>query len=236
MFDLGAKASFARAQMIFNVDVEANLSAYLADWLQSQSAPEMALDGPEREVGKALPQWKPKSILDHMSGSFTFASVFEDFVSGSRVNIHPTHATWTKLFLFSGAEFQPYYPNFNPSFSRLAALEYAKERELSSDCLSFSVRRRLGSIFSLVASSSWVAAQTLRSSHRHCWSLALVADDRRSGLEMLAGFNHMGNCCFGFKKDIGDSGVALRISSVVLRAMDCPSVDWKNCIEIGLEM
>ena len=66
-----------------------------------------------------------------------------------------------------------------------------KERELTSDCFSLSIRRRLGPVLSLVASSSWIAAQTLRGSHRHCWSLALVADDRRSGLEMLAGFNHV---------------------------------------------
>jgi len=236
MFDLGAKASFARSQMIFNVDVEVNFSNFLAEWMQSQSAPEMALDGKEGDIETELAKKKPKSVLDHMSGSFTFASVFEDFVSGSRINIQSSHASWTKLFMFSGPEFQPFYPNFNPSFSRLAALEYAKERELTSDCFSLSIRRRLGPVLSLIASSSWIAAQTLRGSHRHCWSLALVADDRRSGLEMLAGFNHVGNCCIGFKKDIGDSGVALRLSTVVLRAMECPTTDLKNCIEIGLEM
>ena len=59
-----------------------------------------------------------------ISGSFTFASLMEDFVTGSRVHLSPSHAHWTKFFLFSGADYQPFYPNFNPSFSRHAALEY----------------------------------------------------------------------------------------------------------------
>jgi len=234
MVDIGAKVSFARSQMIFNVDVEANLSDYLAALLRPPVPLDPAIEALEGVADKE--RSNSKSLLQYFSGSFTFASLFEDFVSGSRVNIHPSYATWTKLFLFTGADFQPFYPNFNPSFSRLAALEYVKERQLSSDCLSFSLRRRLGPIFSIVASASWVATQTFRSSHRRCWSLAFVADDRRVGLEMLAGFNHEGNCCVGFKKEIGESGVAFRVSTVVLRAFDCPNSDWKNCLEIGLEM
>ena len=60
-----------------------------------------------------------------ISGSFTFASLMDDFVTGSRVHISHTHAYWTKFFLFSGSDYQLFYPNFSPSFSRHAALEYA---------------------------------------------------------------------------------------------------------------
>merc|ERR1712168_1531598 len=178
--------------------------------MQSQSPPETALDGKEAE---ALPSPASSRIS------------YRDLASISSLRTPPGPSSLCSLD-----------PSFNLSIPRLAALEYAKERELTSDCFSLSIRRRLGPVLSLVASSSWIAAQTLRGSHRHCWSLALVADDRRSGLEMLAGFNHVGNCCIGFKKDIGDSGVALRLSTVVLRAMECPPTDLKNCIEIGLEM
>ena len=59
------------------------------------------------------------------SGSFTFASVMEDFVSGSRINFNYLAHSWSKLFLFTGKEYLPFFPNLNPSFAKIAALEFA---------------------------------------------------------------------------------------------------------------
>lgn len=233
MVDIGAKVAFSRSSMIFNVDVEANISDYLAALFRSRQPKNKDLEGGDNEV-KIQSEGSTPKFLEYMSGSFTFASVIEDYVSGSRVNIRHSHTDWSKFFLFTGSSFAPFYPNFNPSFSRLGALEYTSERELRSDCLSFTARRRLGPIFSIVGSVSYIAVQTLRSSYHRCWSVALVAEDRL-GLDLLVGFNDQGNCCVGIKKPIGDSGVSLRVSTV-MKGDDCQNTDWRNSFEIGLEM
>jgi len=218
MVDVGVKLSFARSQMIFNCDLEVKLADYVSSYFHAKQ---------ERF-----------SLRQLVSGSFTFASLMDDFVTGSRVHISHTHAYWTKFFLFSGSDYQLFYPNFSPSFSRHAALEYAIQRELSDDCLSFSIRRRFAGIFSLVASASWVSGpQTLLSSsgRRLFWTVGLVTDDKRHGLEMLASFNREGCVSVGFKKEIGESGAALRIGAV-LNGTELSHFNWRNCFEIGLEM
>jgi len=233
MVDIGAKVGFSRAQMIFNVDVEASVGDYFTKLYNSYRYPEVeeeGMIGDDSNAEETIP-----SPLQYLSGSFTFASVMEDFITGSRINIASSAVSWSKFFLFSGHDFQRYYPNFNPTFSRLSAMEYSDERRLTVDSLSFSLRRRLGDIFSIVASVSTVGQQTLRASYWRRWSLALVADDIPSGFELLVGFNHEGNCCVGFKKEIGTTGVSFRVSSV-LKGFDCPNSDWKNCLEIGLEL
>ena len=66
-----------------------------------------------------------ESAILNFSGSFTFASVVEDFISGSRINMNYNAVTWSKFFLFAGKEYIPFFPNLNPSFSKIAALEYS---------------------------------------------------------------------------------------------------------------
>jgi len=231
MVDVGVKLSFARSQMIFNCDLEVNFADYLSSYLHPKQSGSSQNDKNNETAGKP-------SLRQCISGSFTFASLMEDFVTGSRVHLSPSHAHWTKFFLFSGADYQPFYPNFNPSFSRHAALEYPIHSQLSDDCLSFSIRRRFAGMFSLVASASWVSGpQTLLSSSgRRCyWTVGLVTEDKRTGLEMLASFNREGNLCVGFKKEIGDSGAALRLGAVV-KGTEMSEFHWRKCFEIGLEM
>lgn len=232
MVDVGVKLSFARSQMIFNCDFEVNFADYLSSYFYAKQ-----IGSSQDEYNNDNETARKPSLRQHISGSFTFASLMEDFVTGSRVHLSHSHAYWTKFFLFSGPDYQPFYPNFNPSFSRHAALEYSIQRQLSDDCLSFSIRRRFAGFFSLVASASWVSGpQTLSSSGRRCfWTVGLVTEDKKSGLEMLASFNREGNLCVGFKKEIGDSGAALRLGAVV-KGTECPEFNWRKCFEIGLEM
>jgi len=228
MLDIGAKVSFSRSQMIFNVDLEANLGEYFSDRLFRIRLPvQSSIPDDNENHNRSVNDLY--SIKNYLGGSFTFASVVEDFISGSRINMNYNAVTWSKFFLFAGKEYIPFFPNLNPSFSKIAALEYSPEHELSGECVSFSIRRRISSMFSVVASAS------LASSRGFFWTAGIVAEDKIAGLKSILSFNYQGNYCIGIKKEVGESGISLRVAAVV-KGGNTTNFRWRDCFEIGLEM
>lgn len=224
MVDVGVKVSFCRSQMIFNVDLEAHLGAYFDHrYFRSIASPT------NENLNENQHKNRFDSIKNYLGGSFTFASVMEDFVSGSRINFDYSALSWSKFFLFTGKEYLSYFPNLNPTFSKISALEYTPEQQLSNECFSLSVRRRINTMFSLVASAGCISARG------PCWTLGIVAEDKSIGLESIITYNYKGNYCVGMKKEIGDSGISVRLATVV-KGGNCSNFRWRDCFEIGLEL
>lgn len=222
MIDFGVKLSFSRSQMIFNLDLEANLGDYLTDRFIRRVVIDEVRDQNENNDSKF-------SFKRYLGGSFTFASVMEDFISGSRINFNLDAISWSKFFLFTGREYAPFFPNLNPAFSKISALEYSPEQVVSGECVSFSLRRRLNANFSLVASAAVISPRG------PFWSMGIVAEDRIAGIRSIVSFNYQGNYCVGIKKDIGESGISLRMAAVV-KGLNSNDFRWRDCFEIGLEM
>jgi len=230
MADIGVKLSFSRSQMIFNVDLEANLGEYFSKhYLRSRQPPVLAVPVKDNVNENRQEEKKYDSIVNYLGGSFTFASIMEDFVSGSRINFNYSALSWSKFLLFTGKEYPPFFPNLNPSFSKIAALEYTPEQEVSAECVSFSIRRRVTNMFSLVTSAAWITPRG------PCWTVGVVAEDRNIGLESIIAYNYKGDYCVGMKKEIGDSGLSLRLAAVV-KGGDGSNFKLRDCFEIGLEM
>ena len=58
------------------------------------------------------------------------------------------------------------------------------EQQLSNECFSLSVRRRINTMFSLVASAGCISARG------PCWTLGIVAEDKSIGLESIITYNY----------------------------------------------
>ena len=67
---------------------------------------------------------------------------------------------------------RPIFPQFQP------------EQELSGESVSFSIRRRLNNMFSVVASAA------LFSPRGPFWSVGFVAEDKTAGLESVISYNY----------------------------------------------